>query len=295
MQSYNKILFTIERLLSKLRISNAGQHKKLLAFSIILFVSGLAYSVYASQFILSDFRWEYLLIIFIIFMPPTIFINAIRYKLTSSLANNPVNLSTALNVSILSSAANILPLPGGVMVRLANLKAPHNTYSHSIMAIYSTSLLWLSLISIYTGGWLLYFDQYLFGYSLLIPGLGIFLYSSFSINSISNSKLTLMMLIATEIGSIQIDVIRMFLAFAAIGASISYSQSSVFSITSVMGSIISIVPAGLGIRELFAASISVTVDVQPAHGYIAASINRIIGLAFILPISFILIRTIKKK
>ncbi|MDT8404341.1 lysylphosphatidylglycerol synthase domain-containing protein [Sulfuriflexus sp.] len=288
---HNRWLSRIEYLFSFLRTGSAGQHKKLLTFAIILFFFGLFYSLYESQHSITSLDWLYILIILALCLPPTIIINGVRYKYTSSLAHNHISTQRALNISILSSAANILPLPGGVMVKLANLKKPENTYSDSFQAILTASFLWLSLTSMYSGGWLIYFKQFSLGYTMLLTGACLSVYASLTIRKITQDYKILLALLLIEILAIQVDVIRMYFAFKAIGIDTSYAQCSVFAITSIMGSIVSIVPAGLGVREIFAALISTTIDIQASHAYIAVSINRILGLTVIIPVTYFLLKT----
>ena len=55
--------------------------------------------------------------------PIAVLLNALEFKWMAAVADFDVTWRRAVSVTVLSSAANLLPLPGGVAVRVAELKA----------------------------------------------------------------------------------------------------------------------------------------------------------------------------
>jgi uncharacterized membrane protein YbhN (UPF0104 family) len=84
------------------------------------------------------------------------------------------------------------------------------------------------------------------------------------------------------------DSARIYLCFASLGVNASFAQVSGLAVAGVLGSAVSIVPAGLGIREGVSAAISPIVGLGAALGFIAAFINRLVGLSVLTPVAAIL-------
>jgi uncharacterized membrane protein YbhN (UPF0104 family) len=84
-----------------------------------------------------------------------------------------------------------------------------------------------------------------------------------------------------------IDGIRVAIALAAIGTDIPLHQVMIFTLASSFGSALSLVPAGLGIRELISGALAPIVGIPIALGFAAAVLIRLADLAvvFVLTIA----------
>jgi uncharacterized membrane protein YbhN (UPF0104 family) len=69
----------------------------------------------------------------------------------------------------------------------------------------------------------------------------------------------------------------------------------VLTISAVLGSAVSIVPAGLGVRELVGAMISPLISVLPAQAFLAIALNRIFGMTFFVGLSGLVLFTDRSK
>src|SRR5579862_9594237 len=67
-------------------------------------------------------RWELIVIAGLIVVPLITVLNALEFRLMAHLAEHHPPMLEILQVTILGSAANLLPVPGAVVVRLANLR-----------------------------------------------------------------------------------------------------------------------------------------------------------------------------
>jgi hypothetical protein len=93
-----------------------------------------------------------------------------------------------------------------------------------------------------------------------------------------------------------VDSARLFLCFAALGVDASFAQASGLAVAGVLGSAVSIVPAGLGVREGVAAAISPIVGLAASFGFLSAFLNRLAGLVVIAPLAAMLsLRTSRSK
>lgn len=75
-----------------------------------------------------------------------------------------------------------------------------------------------------------------------------------------------------------IEAARLMIGTWAFGVSIDFLAASAFSTSSFVGTTISIVPAGLGLREALVALLSPLVGLDPAIGFLAAAVNRLAGM-----------------
>ena len=81
------------------------------------------------------------------------------------------------------------------------------------------------------------------------------------------------------------DVFRIYLCFLALGEAAHFAQAAAFAVAAVLGSAVSVVPAGLGVREAVSAGLAPLVGLAPALGFLAASLNRLLDLVTVLPIA----------
>ena len=89
------------------------------------------------------------------------------------------------------------------------------------------------------------------------------------------------------------DICRILLCFEALAVSTTIWHAAAFSISGVLGSTVSIVPAGLGVREGVFAAIAPLVGLSASAAFLAATVNRLVGLAVIVPVALVLIRISK--
>ena len=82
-----------------------------------------------------------------------------------------------------------------------------------------------------------------------------------------------------------IESVGLYLCFNAMGVIADFSQVSGLAVASVLGSAVSIVPAGLGVREGVSAALSPIVGLSAALGFMATFMNRLIGMSVIVPVA----------
>lgn len=84
---------------------------------------------------------------------------------------------------------------------------------------------------------------------------------------------------------VTLDALRIYLCLRGLGVEASYLQASAFVIAGVVGSAVSIVPAGLGVREAVSAGLAPVVGLAASVGFLAASLNRLLGMLVLLPLA----------
>ncbi|MGD8837952.1 MAG: hypothetical protein PVI70_00005, partial [Gammaproteobacteria bacterium] len=94
-----------------------------LGCATVFLVAGLLYSYISQPQVLNELvLWPVMLLI-LIGVPLTLCLNAVEFGILARLGRVEVTMLKALEITLLGSAANLLPLPGSTMVRVAALKA----------------------------------------------------------------------------------------------------------------------------------------------------------------------------
>src|SRR5689334_2214766 len=92
----------------------------LLIFAVALFVVFTVVAIRALPPI-GNPRWELIIVAGLVCVPVITALNAFEYRAMAHFADHHPPALEILQVSIMGSAANLLPVPGAVVVRLANL------------------------------------------------------------------------------------------------------------------------------------------------------------------------------
>ena len=119
--------------------------------AIVFLVAGLAMSISAHPNLLSDIDLGPVLVLLLVTVPLTIILNAIEFSLTGQLMQVQISPQRCLETTILGSAANMLPLPGSTIVRIAALKAAGAGYTKSTAVSILVAINWLGIAFICAG------------------------------------------------------------------------------------------------------------------------------------------------
>lgn len=260
----------------------------LLIVAAIGFAAGVYLSIRAKPDLIEDLNYRPLLLLALIAVPVTVMLNAEEFRLSGRLVGRDFSRLSALEVTIVASVANMLPIPGGTMVRIAALKSQGASLKDGTMATLLVSFLWVALAFLYSGLWLMVpgtgASRMLGGAFCLFGGMVLVATVVVALR-LPGSRDTILHLTVIKFGLVLIDSTRIYLCLLILGVDGSFIQASVLSVSSVVGAAVSIVPAGLGIREAVAALLAPWIALDAASGYLSTSLNRIVGLAVLTPIS----------
>jgi len=208
--------------------------------------------------------------------PLTLVTASLSLQLSATAVGRQIGFRDGLSVSAVGSIAELLPLPGGAMVRGAALMRAGAGVRDSTWIVMLTAVLTLSMATALGSAPLIAAGSGL-GYLFLAAGSGGTLVSVVWIARRARTSLALAM-VALRLVILVLGVARVSAAFAAIGLAIRPIEATLFVISSALGSAVSIVPAGLGISEAIAAALALLVAVPPAAAFVAVALNRILGL-----------------
>ena len=222
-------------------------------------------------------------------VPLTVLANASQFWLTARLVGSAVGLPRAMLVTILSTAANMLPLPGGSLVRIAALKSTTNTYRQTTFVTVLIAGCWLGVTMGLAGSALCYLGFERAGMPTLAAGIVALLLFGYTLaRAFRAAPIWLAGLFTVQALAVGVGALRLWLCFMALGESVDYVQAAVLTLSTVIAAIIGVAPAGLGVTELLAAGIAEGIDIDASFGFLAAALDRVSGLLIVGPAALLL-------
>ncbi|WP_205599864.1 lysylphosphatidylglycerol synthase domain-containing protein [Arhodomonas sp. KWT] len=222
-------------------------------------------------------------------MPLTVFTNAVQFWLTADLLRVHMPLARAVQITLLSTAANMLPLPGGSVVRIAALKSDDNTYRQGTAATVLVAGNWLGVTLVLAGCALLALGLDRPGASVLVGGILALAAAGTGLRLLHKAELGWMLaLVTAQMALVGIGTLRLWLCFRALGDPVAALEAIVLTLSTVIAAAVGVAPAGLGVTEATAAGIAATVGIPASLAFVAAALNRISGLAVVGPLATLL-------
>jgi hypothetical protein len=216
----------------------------------------------------------------------TLLLNALEHAATARLAGGREALLAALRVSVYGNVANLLPVPGSVVVRVQALRNRGHRGTVALAATAAVGVCWIA-VSFAAGGALLLTTRPLLGTALLVAAT-----AGFAICIAWGRRLPAerpapiwVEVVAIEAAKVAVQAFRLHLALLALGVSPSLGQSFAIGISVSVSSATAFLPAGLGVREAVATALSAMVGLSAAVGLLATLVDRAVGLLMAIPLS----------
>jgi hypothetical protein len=245
--------------------------------ALAIFVIGLAWAIKATPELQLTLRIGPLLILLLLSAPTGTALNTIELHALSRLAGGPMSWRTSVEVTIYTSAANMLPLPGGVVTKLAGMKAHGVGYGAASLIVILSFVAWAGFTFLLSGVALLYLDRLEVGGAFITLGSLLIVACGLGFSRFRQWR-KVALIAGIRMIYFVVEVLRYWLAFAAIGVPVSLVQSSTFVVASVIGAAVIIAPQGLGIIEITAALVATLVGVSASFGFIVAALQRLVRL-----------------
>ncbi|MEM1195617.1 MAG: hypothetical protein AAGH57_05895 [Pseudomonadota bacterium] len=209
-------------------------------------------------------------------IPASIAYSSVNIMLMGKAVGTPIGFVEGIRVSVFAQVAELLPIPGGAIVRTAALMNRGAGTMRSTGVVLAFALMWVSVAA--AGGGLALMGTGIAGQAVLVAGLagsiGIFAW----LTKVFGWRIALPAFALRVLGIALVSV-RTVLAFAAIGLVLGWSDSLAFAFGVILGGAASIVPAGLGIGEGISALLAVPLAVAPEAAFLAVGLARVVGFA----------------
>lgn len=248
----------------------------LLALAAILFIGGTWYAFDALAISPADLVWEPLSVLVLLALPSLLY-GGIGLVLLARSSQLSIPLGKASVIGADAYLAELLPLPGGAIVRTGALVKAGGTIGQSSALVILTAILWIALGMIGTG-----FALATVGLNLALPLalLGAGLAAAIFIWLWHRAGPTLaMQTLVHRTAGIALIALRLQFAFAALQVSAGFSQTLPFVLAGLVGSASSLAPAGLGVGESLAALAALGTAFAPEAAFLAVGLDRMISLA----------------
>lgn len=252
--------------------------RPLLVLGLAIFIVGGWFSIAQLELSWCDLSLPNLIILAFILVPIGLMYGAANLSLTAKTAGTHIPAAKAFRINCFAQLAEVLPLPGGALVRGAALVSAGTSASRSAGVILANSLLWIACAALGAGLALLK-TQPESGWVVFSAMLAVLATSSY-LASLAGFRLAVLN-IAMRLLGLFIAGVRIWFAFAAISIALPYSQSLIFAFASIAGSASSLAPAGLGIGEGLAAMLATLVSTSSAAAFLGVAVNRLVGVAIV--------------
>lgn len=259
-----------------------------LIVAAVFLIGGLALAIADKPDALLSIDYKLVLLCLVLAGPLSIFASALEFGATARLAGVRISASEVLQVTIIGSAANLLPIPGAMMVRIASIKAAGASLEKAASATTFSAALWPATGCIAAG-----FAAMALGYPIagaMVAAAGLAGLVGFV--GLAFMRFRSHAMLATLVGikalQIAVEVGRLSLCLAALGGASDLLTSTILNMSNVIGSIVTIVPAGLGVREGVGVALAPILSLSASLTFLAVAINRILGLLTIAPVAILL-------
>ncbi len=229
-------------------------------------------------------EWTPVLILFLVAAPLSLGLKAAEYRLAAAIAGSRPSLARSIDVAVVSSAANLLPLPGSLLVTIHSLSEDGSDYSGAMAASAVPGLTWLGITGIGGGAAIAVAGPPAAGAAVAAGGLLVLIVAGalFAAHTSKGQRLALgATIVAVETGWLGVSALRLGLAVSALGVTIDIPQALALSVAGALTVAIGFFPGGLGLREALIAAISPLIGLELGIGILLGSLDRVVWLVFL--------------
>lgn len=209
-------------------------------------------------------------------------LNGVEYQLTGRILGHRIPLAAAVRVSLMSTAANLLPLPGSVLVRTQALQQSGERYRTAFAVTTAVGVAWVGAGALLAGPLAIAEDRTVVGLVFLLGGIAMGVVALLLFRLATNAFPTtglLTRLLALEVVSVLTSGVRIYTVAAGLGLAVSLPDATSINLAGMLASAAGILPGGLGLREVLSGVFAELVGVAGSVGLVIASTDRVIAYA----------------
>lgn len=233
-------------------------------------------------------RWGYLALAALMGAPLTVGTNAAEYAYSARILDRRVGFAEALMVSSVAVAANLLPLPGSLLVRVRSLGSHGVRYGDATSVSLVMGVGWLAMTSLIAGVVLAGEAPPVVCVLLVVAGLVLLGGVGLWARRWRDPMRTLGAVSAIEGAAVFAAAIRFWLVLRGLDTDVSFGAATAVSASGVLSSLLGIFPGGLGARELLAAGLGSLVDVGASAAALASVADRLVLAVLLAPLTALL-------
>jgi hypothetical protein len=204
--------------------------------------------------------------------------NAAEYRMLGRLVEQKVGWWEALEITTLATAANLLPIPGGALLKIREMGGRSGSIPFTALATALIGAFWLGAACALAAVGLLLLGRNaaaitFAGFAVLTLILGLLLAprrQGLGARALVPLGVIEAVLVVTAAG-------RIALVMEGIGIESSVSLAMVFAASGPMAAVFGFFPGGLGLQELIAGALAPVAAVGPEVGAASVAVDRLLG------------------
>ena len=242
-----------------------------------LLIGGAIWAVATLDLTWADLSLPHLMLNVFVLTPAMLALAAVAFRITAGAIGREVSAGQALRTVAAANVAELLPLPGGAVVRGAALVEAGARVGEATHIVLMTALLTLGLtVALSATALGLLADPVWHGLGLAALA-GVAAILALLSRRVGPGHLAAM--VAVRVVTLAVTVLRLGVAFATLGTVIGWDEAALYAVAPTLGATVGIVPAGLGVNEAIAAALAALIAASPATAFLAVAMNRALGLA----------------
>lgn len=208
-------------------------------------------------------------------------VSGLEFLLSAAVAGTRVSLIEATRIATIGSAANLMPIPGSPLVRIAAMTGAGTRVRLATGITAAMGGTWLGLGAAITGAGIVLSGRPFLGST--IAGVGI-LVTGASIIGITRAAEAdrfqiAVKVLATETALFLIGALRMWLILHGIGFAATSTDAFFLEASNVVATAAGFAPGGIGLRELLAGITAPLIGIPPSTAVLAAAVNSAMWMA----------------
>ncbi len=243
------------------------------------------------------FRWWLAVLVVLVTAPISVIINAAEFRVMGAANGHDIGWLPAMRLTVLAGVANLLPVPGGVVIRAQALHQRGSTYSSAVAVNAAAGIAWIAAgalsIGVVTmasaGSWLA--GSLLAATGLILLGVVTAILHRLG----SEAWRHLRSFVIVEMSTVIFGGIRIYMVFHALGLNATPVQAISLTASSIISAAIGIFPGGLGLREALAGAIGALVDLPASRAIAGTAADRIIMQISLLILAAVLLPTWRRR
>lgn len=210
-----------------------------------------------------------------------VLLNTIEFILMARCAGLDIRGVFALRVTVLSTAANLLPIPGAVTVKVGALMRSGAQVGQAFVATLSIGLIWGGVGLAGGGIAILVHGAWEAGVVVLVAGCASTLIGlALATRTAATAKGSTVGLAVTllEIVTVLSGAVRIALILASFGFTFSVGKGVALYAAAIVATAVGIFPAGLGLREWLSIGVTVLLGMPSGVGFAVAIADRVVSM-----------------
>jgi hypothetical protein len=262
--------------------------RALLAVAAAVFIVGGWYAFRSLDVAFDDVRWLPLVLAAVVGVPLSLLANTLEYVVSARILHHRVALLPAVQLTTMSTAANLLPIPGAFLIRVQGLRALGSRYDKAAASTAVIGLVWIGVSASLAAIFLAVYDSWLAAAVFAVIAVSLLLAAYTWLTrtlTLGERRRIAAAAVAVELFAVGVDAGRLVLILDGLGVDASLGQAMVLAVASSLAAAAGILPGGFGLRELIAALLAPLVGLAASAAFAATALNRVLGMIVLAPLT----------